>query len=154
MLFRYQSLIEIAESKRCNVLKWEPRIDPETLSIQFNVDDLRSLVNNHTSSTLIVNFPHNPTGCLPSKAEWDEIIELCSQRGITVFSDEMYRGLELGDKSELRLDSAVDRSENAITLAGLSKAYGLPGLRIGWIATRNAKYVFFPLSLSLALPKI
>lgn len=79
-----------------------------------------------------VNFPNNPTGAVPDPAAWRRLVELCDSRGITVFSDEVYRGLE---KSPL--PQAADLSERALSLNVMSKAYGLPGLRIGWIACRD-----------------
>jgi aspartate/methionine/tyrosine aminotransferase len=62
------------------------------------------------------------------------LVRLCDERGITLFSDEVYRGLELDRPS---LPQAADLSEKALSLNVMSKAYGLPGLRIGWIACRD-----------------
>ena len=61
---------------------------------------------------------------------------LCAERGITLFSDEVYRGLEQ-DRTPLR--QAADLSPTAMSLNVMSKAYGLPGLRIGWVACRDQK---------------
>jgi aspartate/methionine/tyrosine aminotransferase len=79
-----------------------------------------------------VNFPNNPTGALPSPDAWQRLVRLCDDRGITLFSDEVYRGLE-----SIPLPQATDLSGTAISLNVMSKAYGLPGLRIGWIACRD-----------------
>ena len=81
---------------------------------------------------LSVNFPNNPTGAVPDPATWQQLVELCEERGITLFSDEVYRGLEATP-----LPQATDLSGTAISLNVMSKAYGLPGLRIGWIACRD-----------------
>jgi aspartate/methionine/tyrosine aminotransferase len=81
-----------------------------------------------------VNFPNNPTGAVPSPEAWLDLVRLCDERGITLFSDEVYRGLELGRPS---LPQATDLSSTALSLNVMSKAYGLPGLRIGWIACRD-----------------
>jgi aspartate/methionine/tyrosine aminotransferase len=81
-----------------------------------------------------VNFPNNPTGAVPDLDTWLRLVRLCDERGITLFSDEVYRGLELDRPS---LPQAADLSDNALSLNVMSKAYGLPGLRIGWIACRN-----------------
>jgi aspartate/methionine/tyrosine aminotransferase len=81
-----------------------------------------------------VNFPNNPTGAVPDPVEWQRLVDLCTERGITLFSDEVYRGLEL-DRPPLT--QAADLSSAAISLNVMSKAYGLPGLRIGWIACRD-----------------
>jgi aspartate/methionine/tyrosine aminotransferase len=81
-----------------------------------------------------VNFPNNPTGAVPDPAAWERLVRLCDERGIRLFSDEVYRGLELDRPS---LPQATDLSPTALSLNVMSKAYGLPGLRIGWIACRD-----------------
>ncbi len=81
------------------------------------------------------NFPHNPTGKVASRDDFDAIIRLAEQRGIYVFSDEVYRLIERHD--DIRLPQAADCYERALSLNVMSKAYGLPGLRIGWIATKD-----------------
>jgi aspartate/methionine/tyrosine aminotransferase len=82
-----------------------------------------------------VNFPNNPTGALPDEHSWRRLAELCQDRGIWLFSDEVYRGLELAPRRPL--PQAADLSPAALSLNVMSKAYGLPGLRIGWIACRD-----------------
>jgi aspartate/methionine/tyrosine aminotransferase len=81
-----------------------------------------------------VNFPNNPTGAVPDEAAWRRLVNLCEARGIRLFSDEVYRGLELDRPS---LPQAADLSPTALSLNVMSKAYGLPGLRIGWLACRD-----------------
>lgn len=128
----YQSLEEVARSLGCNVVRW--RLRAEGGRWQLDIDDLRRLISERTR-LLIVNFPHNPTGYLPDATTWAGIIETAAARGITVFSDEMYRWLEY-DAAQ-GLPSACEVYEKAVTLSGLSKSFGLPGLRIGWLATRD-----------------
>jgi len=82
-----------------------------------------------------VNFPNNPTGAVPDEGTWGALVELCDERGIHLFSDEVYRGLELN--RDATLAQAADLSPIGLSLNVLSKAYGLPGLRIGWIACRD-----------------
>lgn len=82
-----------------------------------------------------VNFPNNPTGALPDAATLKQLVTLCSDRGIRLFSDEVYRGLEQPPREAL--PQAADLSDTALSLNVMSKAYGLPGLRIGWIACRD-----------------
>ena len=84
---------------------------------------------------LSVNFPNNPTGAVPEAATWQQLVELCADRGITLFSDEVYRGLEQAPRAPL--PQAADLSPRALSLNVMSKAYGLPGLRVGWIACRD-----------------
>jgi aspartate/methionine/tyrosine aminotransferase len=82
-----------------------------------------------------VNFPHNPTGAVPDEQSWRRLARLCDERGIRLFSDEVYRGLELSPRRPL--PQAADLSGSAVSLNVMSKAYGLPGLRLGWIACRD-----------------
>lgn len=84
---------------------------------------------------LSVNFPNNPTGAVPDPGTWQRLAALCGERGITLFSDEVYRGLEQPPRSPL--PQAADLLPGALSLNVMSKAYGLPGLRIGWIACRD-----------------
>ncbi len=127
----YQSLHEIARSIGCDVVRWplaavagEWRLDLEALA--------RSV--NGRTRMVVINFPHNPTGAQASRAELDAVVALAAARGAWLFSDEMYRMLE-HDPAD-RLPAAADVYERAISLSGLSKAFGLPGLRIGWLASR------------------
>jgi aspartate/methionine/tyrosine aminotransferase len=84
---------------------------------------------------LVVNFPHNPTGFLPTADEFSAIVDSARARGVWLFSDEMYRGLERGDTTPI--PTASDVYERTVVLAGLSKSYGLPGLRCGWVVVRD-----------------
>ena len=76
--------------------------------------DLEHLLTRRTR-LVVVNFPHNPTGYLPGLEEWKAIVDLASQAGVWLFSDEMYRGLEYEEAS--CLPSGCDLYERAITLA-------------------------------------
>jgi aspartate/methionine/tyrosine aminotransferase len=100
----------------------------------LDLDALRALLR-PTTRLVAVNFPNNPTGALPDPATFLGLVELCQERGIRLFSDEVYRGLELDPARTL--PQAADRSPSALSLNVMSKAYGLPGLRIGWIASRD-----------------
>jgi aspartate/methionine/tyrosine aminotransferase len=100
----------------------------------LDLDRLRDAVRPNTK-LISVNFPNNPTGRIIPRAALDTIVEICRQQGIWLFSDEVYRMIER-DRS-LRLPQAVDVYERAISLNVMSKAYGLPGLRIGWLACKE-----------------
>lgn len=127
----YQSLYEIARSIGCDVSLWKP-IEEE--GWYFNMDQLKQLFRPDTK-LVVVNFPHNPTGCVPSAENYSSLINLVSQRGIYLLSDEMYRYLEIDEVN--RLPAGCELYPKAISLSGLSKSFGLPGLRIGWIATHD-----------------
>lgn len=82
-----------------------------------------------------INFPNNPTGKLIPEEDLRRLAELCDARGIHLFGDEVYRGLEL-DPGRI-LPQAADLSPKALSLNVVSKSLGLPGLRVGWIACRD-----------------
>lgn len=86
---------------------------------------------------LVVNFSHNTTGFMPTPGEFSEIVERARERDVWLFSDEMYRGLEL--EGATALPTAAEIYERIIVLAGLSKSYGLPGLRSGWVVVREPR---------------
>jgi aspartate/methionine/tyrosine aminotransferase len=100
----------------------------------LDLDALTKLLRPSTR-LVCVNFPNNPTGALPSRETFIRLVQLCDERGIRLFSDEVYRGLEL-DRATM-LPQAAELSDTAISLNVMSKSYGLPGLRIGWLATRD-----------------
>jgi len=129
----YQSLYEVANTMGCEVSHWCFRQEDNHWSL--SLVDLKALVRPETK-LVIVNFPHNPTGFLPDQAFFKKLVDYLSDEGIFLFSDEMYRLLEQNPSN--RLPSACDIYSKAVTLSGLSKAFALPGLRIGWLATQDA----------------
>ena len=95
-----------------------------------DLDALEDIVSPRTRLVLICT-PNNPTGACLTAAELDRVGQIASRSGAWVLSDEVYRGAELGARDAA---SMWGRYERVIVTSGLSKAYGLPGLRIGWIA--------------------
>jgi aspartate/methionine/tyrosine aminotransferase len=102
---------------------WEPDVEEIARRLRPN------------TTLVAVNFPNNPTGAICSREAWRALVELCEEHGATLLSDEVYRGLET-DGSR-RLPQAAELSGSAVSLNVMSKSYGLPGLRIGWLATRD-----------------
>ncbi|MFD2052464.1 aminotransferase class I/II-fold pyridoxal phosphate-dependent enzyme [Mesorhizobium calcicola] len=82
-----------------------------------------------------VTCPHNPTGTMMGRAELDALIALAESRNCHLLVDETYRDLSYGK----RLPSAASLSPRAISVSSLSKAFGIPGIRIGWLITRDAE---------------
>jgi aspartate/methionine/tyrosine aminotransferase len=95
-----------------------------------DIGALESLVTPRTRVILICN-PNNPTGATMTSDELDAIARIASHTGAWILSDEIYRGAEL-DANET--PTMWGRQERVLVTSGLSKAYGLPGLRIGWVA--------------------
>ena len=127
----YQSLFEVAHAIECDITRWETH---EEDGWELDLDMLRQSIRSNTKA-IIINCPHNPTGYLMSKTKQQQIIEIAREHNCIVFSDEVYRWLE--QNPDDTLPAACDLYENAVSLGVMSKTFGLPGLRIGWIATRN-----------------
>lgn len=128
----YQSLFEIAESIGCEVSKWNAVEENEVWD--FKISDLESMIKPSTK-LLIINQPHNPTGALFSESKFLKVIELARKHDLYLFSDEVYRFLEYNSRD--RLQAACDLYFKSFSLGVMSKAFGLAGLRIGWIATKQ-----------------
>ncbi len=133
----YQSLYQVAEAIGAEVSKWQlqPRIFAHSqITWEIDPQELRRLIRPNTR-LIVVNFPHNPTGSLPDRDTWNEIIAIARQAGCYLFSDEVYRLLEYDEAD--RLPAAVDEYERALSLGVMSKPFGLAGLRVGWLALQD-----------------
>jgi aspartate/methionine/tyrosine aminotransferase len=127
----YESALEVARSTGAEVSQWRRRYEDGW------AHDLRGLERLLRPNTrvLYVNQPHNPTGTLMDRATFGHVLDIARERRLVLFSDEVYRELE-HDPAD-RLPAACDLYDRAVSLGSISKSYGLPGLRIGWLATRD-----------------
>jgi hypothetical protein len=109
----------------------EWRLIEDRAAGRWRVDttELDRLVTAKTKLIVICN-PNNPTGSRLTAADLDAIARAADRHGAWILSDEVYRGAEIDGQDTA---SMWGRSPRAIVTSGLSKAYGLPGLRIGWI---------------------
>jgi len=127
----YESALQVARSTGADVSEWRrSAVD----NWAHDLDALEALLRPNTR-LVYVNTPHNPTGLLMPREVLDRVVELCAERGAWLFADEVYRELE-HDPAD-RLPAAVDLYDRAISLGSMSKTYGLPGLRLGWLASRD-----------------
>jgi len=106
----------------------------QELGWQWDLDELKSMVTPKTKMIVVCN-PNNPTGSLMNPEVMDGVIEVAREMGCWILSDEVYRGAEL-DGVECR--SFAGATDKTIVNAGLSKAYSLPGLRLGWTVGSDA----------------
>ena len=109
--------------------EWRLVEDRDAGRWRIDIDELKKLVSARTKMIVICN-PNNPTGARLTAADLDAIAQIADRHGAWILSDEVYRGAEIDG---VETASMWGRSERAIITSGLSKAYGLPGLRIGWI---------------------
>jgi aspartate/methionine/tyrosine aminotransferase len=127
----YQSLHEVARSIGASVTLVP--LDPA--SWRFEPEAVLAAIR-PTTQIVVVNFPHSPTGALADRAAFTYLTNEIEDRGITLFSDEVYRYLEVDEID--RLPAAVDVGRGAVSLGVMSKAFALAGLRVGWLATHDA----------------
>jgi len=124
----YQQLYSVPKAIGCDVSLWH--VGPET-AYRYDVDALERLVTPRTK-VIIVNTPHNPTGAMLSPADARRVYDLADSVGATVIGDEAYRWLAVPD-GEPFAEPSFDLGPRGISVGTLSKPFGLPGLRIGWI---------------------
>jgi aspartate/methionine/tyrosine aminotransferase len=127
----YQSLYEVGRAAGAEVSLHELR-EEERWSL--DVERLIAAIRPETR-LVVINAPHNPTGMLPTHAEWARLTDALSDRGIHLLSDEVYRYLEF-DESD-RLVAGADAFPRGVSLGVMSKSFAMAGLRIGWLATRD-----------------
>jgi capreomycidine synthase len=121
----YQSLYSIAESIGATLRAWE--LDPEQ-GFQPDLNRLRELLSNRTRA-VVVNFPHNPTGITLGSSAYTSLLEIVATSGSFLLWDGAFAELVYGSPS---LPDPGGRHGRFLSFGTLSKAYGLPGLRVGW----------------------
>lgn len=104
----------------------------------LDIDRVADAVRPNTK-LVTINFPHNPTGAILSPDRYDALIQLCRKHGIYILHDEIFNGL--GPTGTEHLPFVADIYERGLSLNVMSKSYGLPGLRIGWIACADADVI-------------
>ena len=125
----YQQLVSIPRAIGCDVSEW--RVTPES-GFTFDLDELETLVTESTK-LIVVNSPHNPTGAILSQRDLERIARIAESVGAWVLSDEAYRWLTRPGGIELP-GPFRDIYPRAVSVGTMSKFFGLPGLRLGWLA--------------------
>ena len=121
---------ELALWRGADTVEWTARAERDWVP---DLDELRDLLRPSTR-LVVVTFPQNPTGFMPDDAYLNDLVEIVRAAGAVLISDEIYDGLPIDGPGPVTL---VDRYERAVSLHGLSKTCGLPGLRFGWTAIRD-----------------
>jgi len=128
----YQSLFQVAQSAGCAVIPWVARQED---GWALDTDELSRIAGPKTRA-IFINSPHNPTGASLDNAAMSRIVEIAARRGCLLFSDEVYRFMEYGPGTVAR--PVCELYERGVSLGVMSKSFGLAGLRVGWVATRDA----------------
>ena len=108
-------------------------LDPDD-NWSLDIDRIKAAIRPNTK-LVTINFPHNPTGAILPLDRYMALIDLCRHHGIYILHDEIFNGL--GPSGTQHLPFVADLYERGLSLGVMSKSYGLPGLRIGWIACQD-----------------
>ena len=108
-------------------------LDPDD-GWSLDIDRIADAIQPNTR-LVTINFPHNPTGAILPLDRYLALIELCRKHGIYILHDEIFNGL--GPSGAEHLPFVADLYERGLSLGVMSKSYGLPGLRVGWIACQD-----------------
>lgn len=127
----YQSLYQVAVSEGCELSKWYLKHDNNGWYLDF--DELEKLIKPNTK-LIVINTPNNPTGYTLKEDEIKLLCNIAEKHGIYIFSDEVYKGLDLDG---IKKPWIADIYNRAVSLGVMSKSYGLAGLRIGWVASKD-----------------
>jgi len=131
----YESALTLPKSIGASVSEW--RRKPED-GWAHDLVALEAMIRPNTRA-LYINTPHNPTGLLMPPEIFRRVLELAAKHNFYVFSDEVYRELE--HDPAMRLPAGCDLYDRAISLGSVSKSYGLPGLRLAWLASHDKEFL-------------
>lgn len=136
----YQSLYSVPQSLGAEVDLW--KASPEKKWIP-DLEELKALIKPNTK-LIVINNPNNPTGAVMGKAFLEQLVEIASEKDITILADEVYRPI-------FHSLSPIDKDfppsllsmgyKNVVVTGSMSKAYSLAGIRVGWIASRNTEII-------------
>lgn len=133
MVPAYRQTWGLARAFGANVKEW-PLLEAAGPAWRIDIESLDRLVTDRTKLIIICN-PNNPTGARVDAPDLDAIAAIANRRGAWILSDEIYRGAERDGRET---PTMWGRSDRVIVTSGLSKAYALPGLRIGWVVAPPA----------------
>ena len=102
-------------------------------SFRLNSTEIEEKIEKNRTKLISITVPNNPTGVVISRSELDEIIAISEKYEIPLLVDETYRDMTFHEK----LPVAASLAPRVISISSLSKTYGLPGIRIGWLICRD-----------------
>ena len=122
----------------CQNLNVEVRyydLDPEN-DFQVDFSSAQSQVDERTKAFILIN-PSNPCGSVYSEEHLKEVAEFCKKNQLVVIADEIYHGLAYDEESIFYPFAEIDEDLPVLTIGGISKIYGVPGWRLGWVICHN-----------------
>ena len=129
----YPANVEIPKSLGCDVQLYRLEFDK---GFQMDVDQLISMLRPDTR-LVNITYPHNPTGTMAAPGQLERLARACKENGTYLMVDETYGDLTVGE----RLPHVSEMNEYGICVESLSKAIGAPGIRTGWVVSRNQRLV-------------
>lgn len=127
----YATNIETPRAIGCDISFLDLSFDQ---GFKLDIAALRKLVRPETK-VISITCPHNPTGVMLSGSELKQIVDLAEENGSLLVVDETYRDLSM----DTVLPLAASLGSHVVSVSSLSKAYGVPGIRLGWLITSNPK---------------
>lgn len=131
----YQSLVTLPKTFGADITAIQLKAENQW---SLDLEEIKKALRSNTK-LLILNYPHNPTGTILDRKVLDGLIQLAKKSGSYIFCDEVYRYMEVDETQ--RMPSIADVYEKGISLNVMTKSFGLAGLRIGWLATREAHFL-------------
>ena len=129
-VFEPLAIVPEAIGAQVNKIKMQAGTDGWQLDVDQWINSLKP-----DTSLAVINFPHNPTGAMLSKLQLEAMLESCRENDCWLFSDEVFRGLEYQPAD--RLPPVASLYHKGISLGVMSKAFGLGGVRVGWLACQD-----------------
>jgi len=123
----YQALYSTAEARGANVKYWKMKFED---GFEPKIEELENLIDERTK-LVVLNIPNNPTGAVISEEQLRTVLKWAEEGDFYVLCDEVYHDLKLRDGVVPPYGRSL--SERAISVGSMSKAYGLSGVRIGWV---------------------
>ncbi|KAI1137376.1 PLP-dependent transferase [Hypoxylon sp. FL0543] len=134
----YQQLYSIPESLGADVSLWKLKLENGFVP---DVAELETIIKSNTKM-IVINNPNNPTGVTIPREVLEKIVDLARKNDIIIFSDEVYRPLFHAIEPKDIPPSAISLGYPKVVVTGsMSKAWALAGIRVGWIASRDASMI-------------
>jgi aspartate/methionine/tyrosine aminotransferase len=102
---------------------------------RLSINEIENQIKSNSTKLISITVPNNPTGTIISRTDLDALISLTKEKGISLLVDETYRDMTFTNK----LPVAASLASHVISVSSLSKTYGLPGIRIGWLICQDKK---------------